>query len=934
MLMEIKITLNGKKIVLTAEPLEKFSEVLKRQGLLSIRTNCDGQGYCGACSIIVNGVKKNSCQMVAGQIEDGDEILTVEGLSKGRELHPIQDAFLEAGVVQCGYCTPGMMLAVKELLDHYPDPTIDEMADFLSGNICRCTGYKQYFDVLRILKNQKSQNSPEFRDELKIVGKPMQKIDGPRLARAAKSYVGDMVTPDSLIIKVLKSPHAHAKIKSIDTSKAMALEGVHLITTHEDAPKQPYNTAGQGYPEPSPYDFRLVDSVMRYLGDRVAIIAAETKEIAEKAMELIEVEYEVLPAIFSPFEAREGKVLVQDRDISVDPLHIGQDPKTNRAAHNAGGIGDMEKGFAEADVIVERDYGSSKVQCTPMETHRCFGYIENERLVLRASTQVPWHLRRIVAKLLSIKENQVHVIKERVGGGFGAKQDIVMEDIVAWVTWQTGLPSYYEMTREEEFVNTRIRHPMYFTVRVGAKKDGRLTAINIDEVSDTGPYGVHCLTVPMNACSKSLPLYKCENMHYDVSTYYTNNVISGAYQGYGAPQGSFALGMAIAEMAEKLDIDLLDFIRMNMVEKGYMLEILKSLGEGQEGIAQRISSCGLKECLDRGAELIGWDKPLEKPCEKYIKKGRGVVIIQQGSGLPGIDSANAELKMMGDGTFMILMGGTDLGTGLDTLAVKVCAEMLCTDPGNFSLLAADTDVTPFDVGAYASSGTYFSGMAVYRAALDMKDRLLTSAAELLKCDKSILSLDFSSRIVGGERELTFKDISAFTQSGSGIGQIISKGNFTTEEAPIPYGAHFAEVSVDMRNGNIIIDKYYAVQECGTPINPELAVGQVYGGVVKSIGHTIFEEMKFDSDGRCLNPNFDDYKLPMIRDLPKEFRCELIQVDDHLGPYGAKSVSEISTNGASAAIGIAIYKATGVWMTQWPFKPEDIYEALRRENKIL
>lgn len=931
--MDMKITLNGRKIVLTVDPLEKFSEVLKRQGLLSIRTNCDGQGYCGACSVIINGVKKNSCQIVAGQVEDGAQVLTVEGLSKGRELHPIQNAFLEAGVVQCGYCTPGMVLAVKELLDHHPDPTVDEMADFLSGNICRCTGYQQYFDVLRILKKQRSQNSPEFREELKIVGKPMQKIDGPRLARAAKSYVGDMVTPDALIIKVLKSPHAHAKIKSIDTSKAMELDGVHLITTHEDAPKQPYNTAGQGYPEPSPYDFRLVDSVMRYVGDRVAIIAADTKEIAEKAMELIEVEYEVLPAVFSPFEAREGKILVQDRDISVDPLHIGQDPKTNRAAHNSGGIGDMEKGFAEADVIVQRDYGSSKVQCTPMETHRCFGYIENERLVLRASTQVPWHLRRIVAKLLGIRENQVHVIKERVGGGYGAKQDIVMEDIVAWVTWQTGLPSYYEMTREEEFVNTRIRHPMYFTIRVAAKNDGHLTALDILEVSDTGPYGVHCLTVPMNACSKSLPLYKCENMHYDVSTYYTNNVISGAYQGYGAPQGSFALGMALAELAEKLGIDLLEFIRMNMVEKGFMLEILKSLGEGQEGIAQRISSCGLKECLDRGAELIGWDTPLESS-EDYIKKGRGVIIIQQGSGLPGIDSANAEIKMMGDGTFMVLMGGTDLGTGLDTLAVKVCAEMLCTDPENFSLLAADTDVTPFDVGAYASSGTYFSGMAVYRAALDMKDRLLTSAAELLKCDKSILSLDFSSRIVGGEREITFKDISAFTQSGSGIGQIISKGNFTTEEAPIPYGAHFAEVSVDMRNGNLTIDKYYAVQECGTPINPELAVGQVYGGVVKSIGHTIFEEMRFDSKGNCLNPNFDEYKLPMIRDLPKEFRCELIQVDDHLGPYGAKSVSEISTNGASAAIGIAIYKATGVWMTQWPFTPECIYEVLKKEGKLI
>ncbi len=929
--MELNILLNGKKMSLEAQPLDKLSTILHNKGLLSIRTNCDGQGTCGACSVIINGVKKNSCQIIAGQIEDGTEILTAEGLTKGRELHPIQNAFLEAGVVQCGHCTPGMMLAVKELLDHHPDPTPEQMEDFLSGNICRCTGYKQFFDVLKILKQQRSSNSPQFREDLKIVGKPMQKIDGPRLVKAAKSYVDDMVTPGTLIIKVLKSPHAHARIRSIDASKAEALDGVALVVTHKNGPSVPYNTAGQGFPEPSPYDFRLVDSVMRYLGDRVAIVAAETEEIAEKAMELIEVDYEVLPAIFDPWEASKGEVLIQDRDISVDPLHIGQDPKTNRAAHNSGGIGDLEKGFAEADIIVERDYGSSKVQCTPMETHRCFAYIENERLVIRASTQVPWHLRRIVAKVLGIKENQIHVIKERVGGGYGAKQDIVMEDIVAWVTWQTGRPSYYKMTREEEFVNTRIRHPMYFTVRVGAKKDGTLTAIDIKEISDTGPYGVHCLTVPMNACSKSLPLYKCDNMHYDVSTYYTNNVISGAYQGYGAPQGSFALGMAIAEIAEKLNIDLLDFIKKNMVEKGFKLEILKSLGEGQEGIAQVISSCGLKECLDRGAKLIGWDKPLVSDKE-YLKKGRGAVIIQQGSGLPGIDSANAEIKMLGDGTFMILMGGTDLGTGLDTLAVKVSAETLCVDPKSFSLLSSDTDVTPFDVGAYASSGTYFSGMAVCRAASDMKERILSSAAELLKCDKSVLKLEFSGRITGGPREVTFPEIAAFTQSGNGIGQIISKGNFTTEEAPIPYGAHFAEVTVDVRTGVVTVDKYYAVQECGTPINPELAVGQVYGGVVKSIGHSIFEEMKFDSKGACLNPDFMDYKIPMIRDLPKEFKCELIQVDDHLGPYGAKSVSEISTNGASAVIGIAIYKATGVWMCDWPFTAEHVYKALADAGK--
>lgn len=926
--MKIKIKLNGKIRTFDEDPMTSLSEVLKKQRLLSIRTDCDGSGMCGACSVIINGIKKHSCMVRFGQICDGDEIFTAEGFAKGRDLHPIQKAFLDAGVVQCGHCTPGMMLAVKELLDNIENPTPEDMMDYLSANMCRCTGYKQYFDVLKMLKDQPAEDMSSFRKDLRIVGKRQIKVDGPKLVKAEPAYVGDMVTSDALVIKVKKSPHPHAFIKSIDTSEAEALEGVELVVTYKNGPSRPYNTAGQGFPEPSPYDFRLVDRTMRYMGDRVAIVAAVDAETAEKAIELIKVEYELLPAIFSPFDAKKpGAVLIQDRDISADPLPIGQDPKTNRAAHNHGGIGDVEKGLEEADIIVERDYGSSRVHCTPMETHRCFGYIENGRLVLRASTQVPWHLRRIISNILGIRENQIHIIKERVGGGYGAKQDLVMEDIVAWVTWHTGMPSYYEMTREEEFVNCRVRHTMFFRVRAGAKKDGTITALDIKEVSDTGPYGNHCLTVPMNACSKSLPLFKCPNMHYDVSTYYTNNIISGAYQGYGAPQGSYALQMAVAELAKKLGMDQLDLLRKNMVEKGYHLEILKSLGEGQEGIAQVISSCGLKECLDRGEELIGWNEPLISD-SPYIKKGRGAAIIQQGSGLPGIDSANAELRMFGDGTFHILMGGTDLGTGLDTLAVKVSSEMLCTDFENFSILSADTDLTPFDVGAYASSGTYFSGMAVYRAAADMKEKVLQTAADLMGVSRDSVKMEYPGRVVSGDRSLTYAEIAAKTQCGNGIGQLISKGNFTTEEAPIPYGAHFAEVSIDTRSGEITVDKYYAIQECGTPINPELALGQVYGGVVKSIGHCIYEEMKFDKNGKCLNPNFADYKVPMIRDLPKNFKCELIEVDEHLGPYGGKSVSEISTNGAAACIGIAIYNAIGIWMQEWPFTPEYIYRALQ------
>lgn len=931
--MEITVKLNGVKRTFQTNAGEKVVDLLRRNGILSVRPDCDHRGTCGACSIILDGRKVNSCLLLTGQI-DNREILTIEGLSSGRNLHPIQKAFLSAGVVQCGQCTPGMILSVYELISKNKNPDRLAITDALSGNMCRCTGYEQFFDAIKLSLEQKPEShQPTFRKDLRVIGKPLQKVDGPRLACGKVSYVEDFVTPDTLFVKILRSPHAHAKIKSINTEKAEALPGVHLVVTHKNGPEVFFNTAGQGYPEPSPYDARLVDQKVRFVGDRVAIVAAESETIAEEAVKLIQVEYDILTPVFNAEDAaRNGAPLVHERDPEMDPLHIGQVKNTNLAAQNEGGIGDLDKGFKEAEVIIEREYRTSRVQHTPLESHRCFAYIENDRLVLRASTQVPWHLRRIVAKVLGIKENKIHVIKERVGGSYGSKQDIVLEEIVSWITWQTGKPSYYRMTREEEFVSSRTRHPMSFKIKAGAKKDGKLTAVDMKLMADTGSYGPHALTVPMNACSKSLPLLKCDNMHYEVKSYYTNNPISGAYQGYGAPQGSFAIQMALAELAAEIGIDHKEFLEKNMVHKGFRLEILKCLGEGQEGIAQVISSCGLDECVKRGAELISWGKRVTNP-EPYLKTGKGMAIIMQGSGLPGIDSANASIRMMADGTFMLLMGGTDLGTGLDTLATKIVAENLCIDADDISLLAADTDTTPFDVGAYASSGTYFSGMAVYKASIAMKEKILTTASDILKLDKSKLKLDYHGKITGADRELSFKEIAHCTQGGSGSGELLVTASFTTDEAPIPYGAHFAQVTVDTRTGRTVIDKYFAIQESGTPINPELALGQIYGGVLKSIGHSIYEEMIFDNKGKCLNPNFLDYKVPMIRDLPLEFKAELIEVDDTLGPFGAKSVSEISCNGASVVIASAIHDATGIWLREWPFKPEKIYNLLKLKEQV-
>ncbi len=952
--MSISITLNGSPFVLEAEAGENLRDALRRAGILSVRNGCDGEGTCGNCSILVDGRLMNTCLLVVGQVE-GRDLRTVEGLAKPRELSSLQTAFIDAGIVQCGYCTGSMLMAAAELLEKVERPTREQVKDALSGVFCRCTGYEQVFDAMNLAVARRKDpatpvEAPKFREGMRYVGSAKGKIDGYLLARGESAFVEDRVRPGHCHLKVMPSPHAHAFIKSIDTSKAEALKGVVAVFTYKNSPDVWYNPAGQGFPEPSPYDRRMFDQKLRHVGDRVAAVVAETPEIAAEALKLIKVEYEVLPAVLTIDEAkrpgapvihkakveyvvgapadldkynqgvdpREGKIIYQF------PIHA--DPHRNLAASVHGGIGDINKGFAEADVTIERTYESSQVQCTPLEPHIIYSRMEGDRLVLHASTQVPSHVRRIIARILSVKENKIRVIKERVGGGFGAKQDMVLEEVAAWATWVTGRDVLYRYTREEEFINSRTRHVIKVKVKVGAKKDGRLTAIHMDLEANTGPYGSHCLTVPMNACSKSLPLFLCDNVRFDVNTYYSNIAPTGAYQGYGAPQGSFAMQLAAAEMARELGMDPLEFIEKNRVREGVVLEILRCLGEGREGTPQLVYTCGLGPALEQGKKMINWGVKTSSD-NPDVKIGQGVVILQQGSGLPGLDSANAAITQFGDGTFMILSGGTDLGTGLETVAVKLVAETLLIPMENVAVLAADTDSTPFDVGAYASSGTYFSGGAALNAALKMKDMLIKEAADILQEPENNLKLAWPGVVKGLSGEVTYEQIARRTQSGTGHGQLISTAHFITDKGSFPYGAHFCEVAVDTRTGKVRILKYYALQDAGTPINPELALGQIYGGVLKTIGHSLYEEMIYDEKGNCLNPNFVDYKVPQMGDLPDDFKAVLVDTNDPFGPMGAKSISEIACNGAAPVIAAAIHDACGAWIRSWPFTPEKILRAL-------
>jgi putative selenate reductase molybdopterin-binding subunit len=934
--MSISFTLNRIPCSVSAEPGENLQVLLQRMGIPSVRRADDREGFTGADTVLFDGRAVLAGLMVAGQAE-GHSIETIESLMENGQLSALQGAMLDAGVVQSAFTSPAAALLIEELLRRTPEPTADDVAGALSGLFSRSTGYQQFYQAVDLARQRRKDPTfrqaaaEEFREDLRVVGKAHRRVDGKKLIAGMKAYVEDRVEPGSCVLLMLRSPHAHARIVEINTAAALALPGVVAIVTHENCPDILYSPAGQGFPEPSPYDFRMFSPVVRHVGDRVAAVVAEDEVTASEALERIIVKYEPLPAVLSIDAAMSPSAPVVHGD-QLDrircELSIGSDPKRNLAASASGSTGDVEKGFAAADAVVERTYATSRVQCTPVEPHVVYTKMDGDRLVIHASTQVPWHLRRIVARVLGIRENRIRVIKERMGGGFGSKQDILLEDVCAWVTLKTGRSVFYKYTREEEFIAATTRHPFRMTAKMGGKKDGTITAIRLSVDADTGAYGNHALTVPMNGCSKSLPLFRCDNVSFEVKSWYTNHVASGAYQGYGAPQGSFAVQTAAAELAAELGIDFFDLLEKNRVREGDVLEILKSLGEGRPGEAVKVGSCGLERALAIGRESIGWGRRETDP-DPDVRIGKGVAIIQQGSGLPGLDQACADVRLLSDGTFMVLSGGADLGTGLDTVLAKIAAETLCCDMGNVTVLTGDTDTTPFDKGAYASSGTYFSGNAVLRASQALAERMVSTVAAILKEPKEGVRLAYPGVVRGTRGSFEYAALAHRCGSGHGEGDLVGSASFTSHDNAIPYAAHFCEVAVNTRTGRIDVRRYHAVHDSGTPINPELALGQVYGGVLKSIGHALYEEMIFDEEGRCLTTGLAGYGVPMIQELPRDFRVRMIQTDDRFGPFGGKSVAEISVNGAAPALAIALHDAVGIWIRDWPMTPEKILSALGR-----
>ena len=958
--MRIDCTINGKARSFDVDPLMKLREMLLLNGNFAVRDSDDAEGFCGSDTVIVDGVPVFSNLVLAGEVS-GCEIRTPDGLGNPQHLTAVQQAMIDAGIVQSAYNAPAAALLLTWLLENNPDPSKDEIRDALSGIFIRDAGYEHYYLAVKLAREKiasgkyRSEIAPSFMPELEVVGKPVSKIDGPQLVAGDRAFVEDYVSPDACRMAVLRSPHASAYINSIDDTEARKVEGVIEILTAFNTPETHYMQAGQGNPEPSPHDRRLFNLKVRHVGDRVAAVIAETMEAAEEALSKIKVDYEVLPAVFTVEEAmapgaplvhngiveyrsgapadldeynkaagdvREGKVIYQF------PLHA--DIRKNIAASNKGEIGNVDEAFAHSDAVIERTYQTSQIQHTPLEPHVCFAKMEGGRLVVYASTQVPYHVRRIVGWVTGLPENRIHVIKTRVGGGYGSKQDILVEDLTSYAAFVTGRPVYYRNSREEEFIANSTRHPMRVHVKMSGNRDGKITGIFMEVCANTGPYGNHCLTVPMNSCSKTLPLFKCDNMRYDLKVFYTNTPPAGAYQGYGTPKGTFGLMMAMAELAEKLGVDYREMVLKNHVDEGYMLEILKGLGEGREGAVVPVGSCGLREAVEKGCRMIGWGKK-EKSKDPDWKIGKGFAMIMQGSGLPGLDHAEAIAKLETDGTVILNSGGADIGTGLDTISAKMVAEVLKLPMDRITVVSGDTDSCAFDTGAYASSGTFFSGNASLAAVNKLKAMILKEAAFQMEEREEDLDVRAPGEVFSNKtgKVLSYAELSHAAISGAGHGQMIAHGTFVTDASSVPYGAHFAQVAVNVRTGEIKVQKFYAIQDAGTPINPEIALCQMYGAVMKSIGHTLYEDMVLDGKGRCLTANMTDYGVPMVSEAPEDFKAVLVDVNDKFGPFGAKSISEIACNGAAPAIGIAIHDACGIWLRNWPMTPEKVLKALGR-----
>lgn len=756
---------------------------------------------------------------------------------------------------------------------------------------------------------------------MKYVNKAVPKVDSKALITGKPVYTDDHAPKDCLVVKVLRSPYAHALIQEIKTDTAMKVPGIVCVLTYQDCPNKRFTMAGQTYPEPSPYDRLILDQRVRFVGDAVAIVAGETEEAADRSLKMIKVKYEVLEPLLDFRKAKDNEILVHPEDNWESLCPVGADNKRNLCASEENVYGDLEGTFAKCKYVVEETYHTKANQQAMMETFRTFTYMDAYgRLNVVSSTQVTFHVRRILATALDIPKSKIRVIKPRIGGGFGAKQTVVTEVYPALVTMKTGRAAKIIYTREESMIASSPRHEMELTVRVGADENGIIKAMDVYTLSNTGAFGEHGPTTVGLTGHKSIPLYgKIEAFRFAFDVVYTNVMSAGAYRGYGATQGIFAVESAVDELAAKMGVSAMELREKNLVKEGQVMPAYYN---------EPANSCALDRCLARAKEMIGWD---EKYPVRDMGNGKvrsvGAAMAMQGSGISGVDTGAVAIKVNDDGFYSLMIGASDMGTGCDTILAQMAADCLDCEMDQIIVSGVDTDISPYDCGSYASSTTYVTGMAVIKTCESLKNKIMERGAQYLEVPAEEVEFDGKKVVhLPSGKEISLKEIGNNVMCNSNEPLMASEAN-SSPISPPPFMAGIAEIELDKETGKVELVDYVAVVDCGTVVNPALARVQVEGGIAQGIGMALYEDVVYNKDGKNFSNSFMQYKIPTRLDVG-DIRVEFESSYEPTGPFGAKSIGEIVINTPSPAIANAIYNATHVRLRELPMTAEKIYRGMQ------